>query len=105
MDTFDYKPALDRLHGRTPPQGAQGFMGRVGRLHKAHFTFRQRGRSGLWISDLFPHLAELADELTVIRSMWSGTGNHTPATRLRGRQPELPRHARYAPLAGFVELV
>jgi hypothetical protein len=80
VDSFDYKPTLDRLHGRQPPQGAQGFMGRVGRLHKAHFTFRQRGRSGLWISDLFPHLAELADELTVIRSMWSGTGNHTPAT-------------------------
>ena len=80
VDSFDYKPVLDRLHGREPPRGAQGFMGRVGRLHRAHFTFRQRGQSGLWISDLFPHLAELADELTVIRSMWSGTGNHTPAT-------------------------
>src|SRR5438105_66535 len=80
VDSFDYKPRLERLHGREPPRDAQGFMGRVGRLHKAHFTFRQRGQSGLWISDLFPHLAELADELTVIRSMWSGTGNHTPAT-------------------------
>lgn len=80
VDSFDFKPALERLHGQSPPQGAQGFMGRVGRMHRAHFPFRQRGRSGLWISDLFPHLAEQADELTVIRSMWSGTGNHTPAT-------------------------
>lgn len=80
VDSFDYKPALERLHGRQPPRGAEGFMGRVGRLHRAHFTFRQRGNSGLWVSDLFPHLAQLADELTVIRSMWSGTGNHTPAT-------------------------
>jgi hypothetical protein len=55
-------------------------MGKVGLLHKAHFTFKQRGQSGLWVSDLFPHLAEVADELTVIRSMWAGTGNHTPAT-------------------------
>ena len=80
VDSFDYKPELERLHGKPPPQDAQGFMGRVGRLHKAHFTFRKRGQSGLWVSDLFPHLAEVADELTVIRSMWAGTGNHTPAT-------------------------
>jgi hypothetical protein len=82
VDSFDYKPALERLHGRSVPgdERPMGFMGRVGRLHRAHFAFRRRGQSGLWVSDLFPHLAELADELTVIRSMWSGTGNHTPAT-------------------------
>ena len=80
VDTLDYKPELEKLHGQTPPQGVQGFMGRVGRLHKAHFPFQQRGESGLCISDLFPQLAAVADELTVIRSMWSGTGNHTPAT-------------------------
>src|SRR5262249_53949895 len=82
VDSFDYKPALARLHGRsvTGDERPMGFMGRVGRLHRAHFAFRRRGQSGLWVSDLFPHLAALADELTVIRSMWSGTGNHTPAT-------------------------
>jgi hypothetical protein len=82
VDSFDYKPALERLHGRSVPgdERPMGFMGRVGRLHRAHFAFRRRGQSGLWVSDLFPHLAALADELTVIRSMWSGTGNHTPAT-------------------------
>jgi hypothetical protein len=82
VDSFDYKPALERLHGMSVPgdEKPMAFMGKVGRLHKAHFTFKQHGESGLWISDLFPHLAEVADELTVIRSMWSGTGNHTPAT-------------------------
>jgi hypothetical protein len=82
VDSFDYKPALERLHGQPVPgdERPMGFMGRVGRLHRAHFAFKRRGRSGLWVSDLFPHLAEVADELTVIRSMWSGTGNHTPAT-------------------------
>jgi hypothetical protein len=80
VDSFDYKPELEKLHGKSPPQGAVGFMGRVGRMHKAHFAFKQRGQSGLWVSDLFPRLAEVADELTVIRSMWAGTGNHTPAT-------------------------
>jgi hypothetical protein len=82
VDSFDYKPALERLHAKSVPGPTRpmGFMGRVGRLHKAHFAFKRRGKSGLWVSDLFPHLANVADELTVIRSLWSGTGNHTPAT-------------------------
>lgn len=82
VDSFDYKPQLEKLHGKSVPGDEKpvAFMGKVGLLHKAHFAFQQRGESGLWISDLFPHLAGVADELTVIRSMWSGTGNHTPAT-------------------------
>lgn len=82
VDSFDYKPELTRLHGKSVPgdQRPQAFMGHVGLLHRPHFNFQQRGQSGLWISDLFPNLAQVADELTVIRSMWSGTGNHTPAT-------------------------
>src|SRR5690242_10724796 len=82
VDSFDYKPALEKLHGKSVPGGErpQAFMGKVGLLHKAHFAFKRRGNSGLWVSDLFPHLAGVADELAVIRSMWSGTGNHTPAT-------------------------
>ena len=82
VESFDYKPQLAKLHGQPVPgdEKPQGFMGRVGLLHKPHFAFKQRGDSGLWMSDLFPHLAGVADELTVINSMWSGTGNHTPAT-------------------------
>src|SRR5688572_27815119 len=82
VDSFDYKPKLEELHGKSVPGDEKpvAFMGKVGLLHKAHFAFQQRGESGLWISDLFPHIGGVADELTVIRSMWSGTGNHTPAT-------------------------
>lgn len=82
VDSFDYKPELEKLHGKSVPgdQKPVAFMGRVGLLHRPHFEFKQRGESGLWVSELFPHLAEVADELTVIKSMWSGTGNHTPAT-------------------------
>jgi uncharacterized protein (DUF1501 family) len=82
LDSFDYKPELEKLHGKSVP-GAErpmGFMGKVGLLHRPHFAFRPRGKSGLLISDLFPKIAERADELTVIRSMWARTGNHTPAT-------------------------
>jgi hypothetical protein len=82
VDSFDYKPQLEKLHGQSVPgdQKPQAFMGKVGLLHRPHFAFRQRGQSGLWVSDLFPSIAEIADELTVIKSMWAGTGNHTPAT-------------------------
>ena len=55
-------------------------MGKVGLLHRPHFAFKQQGESGLWVSDLFPHITGVIDELTVIKSMWAGTGNHTPAT-------------------------
>ena len=82
VDSFDYKPELAARHGQSinSPERPEAFMGKVGRLHQSHWPFKQRGESGLWISDLFPHVAALADELVVIRSMWSGTGNHTPAT-------------------------
>ena len=82
IDSFDYKPALIAAHGQSlrSTEKPDVFFGRVGRLRKPDWQFRQRGESGLWISDLFPHLAEVADELTVIRSMVAETANHTPAT-------------------------
>jgi hypothetical protein len=51
----------------------------MGLLRQADWAFRPRGASGLVISDLFPCIAELADELTVLRSMESKSANHTPA--------------------------
>jgi hypothetical protein len=81
VDSFDHKPALARLHGRSlTGERPDVFFGQIGLLRKNDWTFRRRGRGGLWISDLFPHLAEVADELTVINSMVADTSNHTPAT-------------------------
>lgn len=82
IDSFDYRPALEKYHGK-PLDSAERpdvFFGQVGLLKKNDWNFKQRGQSGLWISDLFPHLAERADDLTVIRSMVAETSNHTPAT-------------------------
>lgn len=81
VDSFDYKPELDRLHGKSisPDVKPQTFFGQTGLLRKSEWEFTQRGQSGLWISDLFPHLAQIADELTVIRSMVADTANHMPA--------------------------
>lgn len=80
LDSFDYKPELVRYHGKDLPElfGADAFFGKIGRMHRPHYEFKPRGKSGLVMSDLFPHLAGLADELTLIRSMKAETANHIP---------------------------
>ncbi|HVW36996.1 MAG TPA: DUF1501 domain-containing protein, partial [Pirellulales bacterium] len=78
VDTFDPKPELDRLHGQSYAGPlAVGSNGRpIGRLAKSAFAFEQHGESGLPISSLYPHLARHADELCVIRSMYTDTAAH-----------------------------
>jgi len=82
VDSFDYKPALEKNHGQSlsSEEKPDVFFGKVGLLRKSDWKFKQRGESGLWISDLFPHLSGVADELTIVRSMVGETSNHTPAT-------------------------
>ncbi len=82
VDTFDYKPELIKSHGKSlqTHERPDVFFGQVGLLRRPDWEFRRRGTSGLWISELFPQLAEVADELTVVRSMYAETSNHTPAT-------------------------
>lgn len=81
IDTFDYKPELEKFDGK--PLSGKGpvdtFFAQPGNLMKSPWEFRRRGRSGLWVSDLLPHLAECADDLTVVRSMVAKSNNHTPA--------------------------
>lgn len=81
VDTFDYKPDLVRLHGKSlvSEEKPDVFFGQVGLLRAPDWNFRQRGQSGLWVSDMMPHIGEMADELTVIHSMFAETSNHTPA--------------------------
>jgi hypothetical protein len=81
IDSFDYKPELIKRHGKPLGGGARPdvFFGQVGLLRKPDWAFKRRGRSGLWVSDLFPHIAGMADDLTVINSMTADSANHTPA--------------------------
>jgi hypothetical protein len=72
VDTFDYKPMLKKHQGQ--PIGARWVSKRsdnsAGRVWLGcPWEFKQRGDSGLWVSDLFPHLAQVADHLCVVRSM------------------------------------
>jgi hypothetical protein len=83
VDSFDYKPMLSKYHGEDPHQAigkieATQFE-KVGRVMKSPWAFKQRGKCGAWISELFPHIAELADELAIIRSMTANFPEHTSA--------------------------
>jgi hypothetical protein len=82
VDSFDYKSGLVDAHGQSLNSSTRPdvFFGQVGRLRRPDWEFRRRGASGLWISELFPNIAEVADELTIVRSMVAETSNHTPAT-------------------------
>jgi hypothetical protein len=80
LDTFDPKPLLTRHSGRPlPPEQRPrvvSFPNRMGNLVGPAFPFRQHGESGLWVSSLFPHLAEKADDLCVINSMHCSNSRH-----------------------------
>lgn len=81
VDTWDHKPELARLHG-TPLSGKgtlDPFFGRPGNLMQSVYPFRQRGKSGMWVSDLFPHLGGCVDDLTFIHSLTTKSSSHTPA--------------------------
>jgi hypothetical protein len=81
VDTFDYKPELEKQHGQamTGKGKADTFFGQPGNLMKSPFKFAKYGKSGRWVSDLFPNLANHVDDLTFIHSMVAKSANHTPA--------------------------
>lgn len=83
VDSFDYKPLLEKHHGESPHQTIGKLektqFENIGKVMKSPWAFKQRGQSGLWISDLFPHIAERADDLCVINSMTSAFPEHTSA--------------------------
>jgi hypothetical protein len=84
VDLFDYKPKLREMNGQPCPESLiQGqrfaFIRGVPRLLGSPHEFRRWGKSGLELSALLPHLATVADDVTVIRSMHSSQFNHAPA--------------------------
>jgi hypothetical protein len=78
VDTFDPKPALTKYHGRKYDGKYEvGSNNRsVGHLAKSAFEFQNHGQSGLPISNIYPHLSGHADDLCVVRSMFTDTAAH-----------------------------
>lgn len=81
VDTFDYKPELDKLDGKELMGKGKidTFFGKPGVLRKALWPFKQYGQSGAWVSDLFPHIATCVDDLAIVRSVVAKSSSHTPA--------------------------
>ena len=80
VDSFDYKPRLEKDNGKpfsakiNPTQ-----FDNIGKTLKSPWNFKRYGQSGLNVSDLFPHVGEMADELCVVRSMTSKFSEHNSA--------------------------
>jgi hypothetical protein len=87
FETFDYKPKLRELHGQDLPASVR--MGqRLTTMTSGQssfpmapsiFGFRQYGEQGTWISELLPHATKIADDICIVRSMFTEAINHDPA--------------------------
>ena len=87
IETFDYKPALSKWHGKEIPASLKATQRNSGMVEgqssyplvKSIYDFKQYGQSGAWVSELFPHTASIVDELCIIKSMHTDAINHEPA--------------------------
>jgi hypothetical protein len=90
FDLLDYKPQLLKLNGQPVPESFKQNPDKVGgvfhhckdELMAGPWNWAQHGQSGQWVSELLPHTAKQIDELCQVRSMFSESSNHAPATYL-----------------------
>jgi hypothetical protein len=86
VDSFDYKPAIEKRDGESIPfddarvLANSGRRGDSHRVMKSPWAFRQYGEGGHWVSDLFPNVARHSDKLCMIHSMHTEGVAHGPAT-------------------------
>jgi len=85
LETFDYKPALEAHHGQPMPESFTAgeqiaqLQDQELKVNGPTFKFSRHGQSGMEITDRFPHIATLADDIAVVRSMYTEQINHDPA--------------------------
>ena len=84
LDLFDYKPKLKELEGQPlPPSVINGqryaFIQPDAAVLSTQFDFRKHGQSGAEISDALPHIASIADQIAIVRSVYTDQFNHSPA--------------------------
>ncbi len=87
LELFDYKPALAKLHGQPCPESLIAgkkfaFIRGTPTMLGPQANFQQRGQSGAWVSDLLPHFAEVADEVSFLKAIHTDQFNHAPAQLL-----------------------
>jgi hypothetical protein len=84
LDLFDYKPTLAKYDGQPVPQEVvkgqnYAFIKPDAALFASKFKFAQHGKSGAWLSEALPHLAEVVDDIAIVKSMTTDAFNHAPA--------------------------
>lgn len=87
LESFDYKPKLNKMFGEDLPEsirGGQRLTGMTANQEKfplvgSKFAFSQYGQSGAWVSELFPNIAKIVDDICVIKTMHTEAINHDPA--------------------------
>src|SRR5205809_1446410 len=83
LELFDYKPALTKWNGKPPPAELikdyrAAFINPNSKLLGPKFKFARHGQSGAELSELLPHLAEVADDIAIVKSMVTDAFNHAP---------------------------
>ena len=93
-DTFDYKPELEKRHGKPFDPGTgekvEGVTSTPGNLMKSPFPFKQHGQCGRWVSSVFPHLATQVDRMAFLMAVASKTNVHGPASYMMNTGFMLP---------------
>ncbi len=87
LESFDYKPLLNKMTGEELPESirmGQRLTGMTADQKKfpligSHFKFQQYGKSGAWVSEMFPHIASIVDDICFVKSMHTEAINHDPA--------------------------
>ncbi len=88
LEMFDYKPELQKWDGKVAPESLlkgkrfafmDSFVKEPPKLLGTRRTFKQYGHAGMWFSDLLPHFAAIADDLTMLQGVCSENFNHGPA--------------------------
>lgn len=87
VDLLDPKPLLQKLDGQPMPASLMrddrfAFLRGTPRVLGSPFRFHKHGQSGTELSELLPHLAEVVDDIAVVRSMYTTSHHHAPAQRL-----------------------
>jgi hypothetical protein len=77
VDTFDYKPLLDRDHGKPLPFAKPRVVSsETGNLLRSPWKFKQHGDSGAWVSELFPHLSSCVDQMCFLKAVHGSNSRH-----------------------------
>jgi hypothetical protein len=80
LETFDYKPALEKYAGQVMTGDVRVHDGRPGPIMPSIFKFKQYGQSGKYVSEIFPNIGAKVDEIAFMHSVWGRSDDHVQST-------------------------